>query len=51
MVTAIAKKMGIEEAHHPEIDELSQDVKPEIVMNKIEHEENKVNPPSFFDRS
>jgi uncharacterized membrane protein len=42
LVTAIAKKMDIDEAHHPEIDELSQDVHPEKVMDTIEkHSEEK----------
>lgn len=41
MVTAIAKKMEIEEANDPEIDELSQDVHPEEVMDKIDQKENK----------
>lgn len=36
MVTAIAKKLDIEEAHDPEINELSQDVMPEKVMDTME---------------
>lgn len=36
LVTAIAKKMDIEEAYHPEIDELSKDVQPEKVMDTME---------------
>lgn len=41
MVTAIAKKMEIEAANDPEIEELSQDVHPEEVMDKIDQKENK----------
>jgi uncharacterized membrane protein len=36
LVTAIAKKMNIEESLHPEIDELSKDVQPEKVMDTME---------------
>ena len=36
LVTAIAKKLDIEEAYHPEIDELSKDVQPEKVMDTME---------------
>lgn len=36
LVTAIAKKMDIEEAYHPEIDELSKDVQPEKVLDTME---------------
>ncbi len=41
LVTAIAKKLEIEEAHDPEIDELAQDVMPEKIMDTMEdHKEN-----------
>jgi uncharacterized membrane protein len=36
MVDAIAKKLNIEEADHPEIDELSRDVRPEEVLETME---------------
>jgi uncharacterized membrane protein len=38
LVTAIAKKMDIEAAYHPEIDELAQDVHPEKVMDTMERQ-------------
>ena len=37
LVTAIAKKMDIQEAYDPEIDELSRDVQPEKVLDTMEH--------------
>src|SRR5947208_16971551 len=36
LVTAMAKKMDIEDAHHPEMEELSKDVHPEKVMDTME---------------
>ena len=36
LVSAIAKKLGLEEANHPEIDELSKDVHPEKVLETME---------------
>jgi uncharacterized membrane protein len=36
LVTAIAKRMDIAEAYHPEIDELAKDVQPEKVMDTME---------------
>jgi uncharacterized membrane protein len=36
LVTAIAKKMDIEDAQHPELDELAQDVHPENVMDTMD---------------
>jgi len=36
LVTEIAKKMDIKEAYHPELDELSQDVHPEKVLDTME---------------
>ena len=36
LVTAMAKKMEIEDAHHPEMAELSKDVHPEKVMDTME---------------
>ena len=36
LVTAMAKKMEIEDAYHPEIDELAKDVRPEKVMDTME---------------
>lgn len=37
LVRAIAKKMDIDEANDPEINELAQDVKPEKVMDVMDH--------------
>jgi uncharacterized membrane protein len=36
LVTAISKKMGVEEAHNPELDELARDVAPEKVLDTME---------------
>jgi uncharacterized membrane protein len=36
LVAEMAKKLGIEEAHDPEISELAQDVRPEKVLDTIE---------------
>jgi uncharacterized membrane protein len=36
LVTAIAARLEIEEAHDPELDELKQDVKPERVLDSLE---------------
>jgi uncharacterized membrane protein len=36
LVTSIAKKMEIAEAHDPELDELAQDIKPEVVMDTMD---------------
>jgi uncharacterized membrane protein len=36
LVTAMAKQMNIEDAHHPEMEELSKDVHPEKVMDTME---------------
>ena len=36
LVTAIAKKMDIQDAYHPEIDELAKDVHPEKVLDTME---------------
>jgi uncharacterized membrane protein len=36
LVTAMAKKMGIEEAHDPEIEELKKDVRPERVLDTMD---------------
>lgn len=37
LVTAIAKKMDLEEANNPEISELSKDIRPEKVMDTMEN--------------
>lgn len=42
LVTAIAKKMNLEDANHPEIDELAQDVRPEKVMDTMERHQEKI---------
>jgi uncharacterized membrane protein len=42
MVTAIARKMDLEEAYHPEIDELSKDVHPEKVLDTMEEHKNRI---------
>src|SRR5919112_580785 len=39
LISAIAKKMDIQEAYHPEIEELSKDVRPEKVMDTMEQYE------------
>jgi uncharacterized membrane protein len=44
LVTSIAKKMEIAEAYHPEIDELSQDVRPEVVMDTMEKHKTRKEP-------
>jgi uncharacterized membrane protein len=45
LVTAIAKKLDIEEALDPEINELAQDVMPEKIMDTMEdHKGNRQNP-------
>jgi len=36
LVTQMAKQMGIEEAHDPELRELAQDVAPEKVLDEME---------------
>ncbi|PSR53154.1 hypothetical protein AHMF7605_06220 [Adhaeribacter arboris] len=41
LVTEIARKMDIEEAHDPEITELAQDVHPEKVLDTMEENEEK----------
>jgi uncharacterized membrane protein len=41
LVTAIAKKMNIEDADHPELNELAQDIHPEEVMDTMENHKNK----------
>jgi uncharacterized membrane protein len=42
LVTAMAERMGIEQAHDPELSELSRDVRPEKVMEKMEAHERDV---------
>ncbi|GGG40768.1 hypothetical protein [Hymenobacter glacieicola] len=37
LVTAMAKKLDIEEANHPEIPELARDVKPEKVLDTLDN--------------
>jgi uncharacterized membrane protein len=39
LVTAIARRMGMDEAHDPELAELARDVAPERVLDVIEHHE------------
>ena len=41
LVTAIAKKMDIEHANHPELNELAQDIKPENVMDTMDKHQSK----------
>ena len=36
LVRAIAKKMDIEDAYHPELEELAQDIRPENVMETMD---------------
>jgi uncharacterized membrane protein len=42
LVTAMAERMGIEQAHDPELSELSRDVRPEKVMETMEAHERDV---------
>lgn len=35
LVTAIGKRMGVEESHNPELDELGKDVAPEKVLDRM----------------
>jgi uncharacterized membrane protein len=42
LVTAMAERMGIDEAHDPELSELSRDVRPEKVMETMEAHERDV---------
>ena len=42
LVTAMAERMGISEAHDPELAELAQDVAPEKVMDKMEAHEREI---------
>jgi uncharacterized membrane protein len=42
LVTAIAKKMNLEDANHPEIPELAQDVRPEKVMDTMEKHQERI---------
>ncbi|HZA92930.1 MAG TPA: DUF1003 domain-containing protein [Gemmatimonadales bacterium] len=42
LVTAMAERMGIEQAHDPELSELSRDVRPETVMETMEAHERDV---------
>ena len=41
LVTAIAEQMGIAAAHNPELAELTQEVRPETVLDKIEEHQQK----------
>jgi hypothetical protein len=38
LVTQIGHRLGIEEAHNPELDELKRNVAPEAVLERIEEE-------------
>jgi uncharacterized membrane protein len=42
MVRAMAERMGVDEAHDPELDELATDVQPEEVLSRIEAAEERV---------
>jgi uncharacterized membrane protein len=42
LVTAMAERMGVDQAHDPELSELSRDVKPEKVMETMEAHERSV---------
>jgi hypothetical protein len=39
LVAAMAERMGIDQAHDPELSELARDVKPEKVIETMEAEE------------
>jgi uncharacterized membrane protein len=38
----MAKRMGVQEAQEPELDQLEQDVKPEIVLEKLDEQERRL---------
>lgn len=42
LVTAIAERMGVEEARNPELAELARDVMPERVIETMEEHEERV---------
>src|ERR671920_1198785 len=42
LVTAMAERMGVDQAHDPELSELSQDVRPEKAMETMEAQERSV---------
>jgi uncharacterized membrane protein len=42
LVTAMAERMGLDQAHDPELSELSRDVRPEKVMETMEAHEREV---------
>lgn len=42
MVRAMAERMGVDEAHDPELDELATDVQPETVLSHIEAAEQRM---------
>jgi uncharacterized membrane protein len=42
LVTRMAKQMGIDESHDPELEELGRDVAPEKVLNKMDETERKM---------
>jgi uncharacterized membrane protein len=43
LVTEIGKKMGVEESHNPELDELARDVAPEKVLDTMEENQKRFN--------
>jgi uncharacterized membrane protein len=47
LVSAIAKKMDIAEAHDPELEELSKDVHPEKVLDNMEKQQEEKNEEAF----
>jgi uncharacterized membrane protein len=47
LVTAMAEQMGLGQAHDPELVELSQDVAPEKVMEKMEANEREIGTRSY----
>jgi uncharacterized membrane protein len=43
LVTEMGKRMGVQEAHDPELDELAKDVAPEHVLDRMQETERKLN--------
>lgn len=44
LVTAIAQRMGIEEARNPELNELKRDIAPEAVLDELDQADNSKQP-------
>lgn len=51
LVTRIAERMDIQESHNPELSELSRDVAPEKVMDRIEEHEHELRRETAMERA